>query len=99
MRSRRQPLVWDHNGGFNQASWCYEMRRYATQVLDGVVSDDGFFCIIYTLDREDIERPDGWKDETLWIKANPNLEVSIDLEALHDAAVRAETMQTARSQS
>ena len=99
MRSREQPLMFGiTTAGFNQASWCYEMRRYATQVLDGVVADDGFFCIIYTLDREDIERPDGWKDQTLWIKANPNLEVSIDLEALQDAAVRAETMPTARSQ-
>jgi phage terminase large subunit-like protein len=100
MRSRRQPLMFGiTTAGFNQASWCYELRRYATQVLDGIVKDDSFFCIIYTLDREDVElgdRDGGWWDESLWVKSNPNLGVSIGLEDLQAAAVRAKAMPSAK---
>lgn len=99
MRSRRQPLMFGiTTAGFNQASWCYELRRYATQVLDGIVEDDSFFCIIYTLDREDMDRSDGWLDEALWIKANPNLGVSIEIEDLRAAATRAKAMPSAKGQ-
>lgn len=99
MRSRLQPLIFGiTTAGFSQASWCYELRRYATQVLDGIVEDDAFFCIIYTLDREDIERADGWEDESLWVKANPNLGVSISLEDLRAGAVRARAMPSAKGQ-
>ncbi|NHX34424.1 terminase large subunit, partial [Escherichia coli] len=51
--------------GFNKEGICYELRDYAIKVLTGVVEDDTFFAIIYTLDENDDDF-----DESVWIKAN-----------------------------
>lgn len=59
-----------HSVGFSQSA-------YAKKVSTGDVNDDTFFSIVYTLDEKD-----DWEDEKVWIKANPNLGVSVDLETL-----------------
>lgn len=95
--SRRQPLMFGiTTAGFNQSSYCYQLRDYATKVLDGVIVDDSFFAIIYTLDAEDLEQPDGWLNEDVWIKANPNLGVSVKLDDLRALAVKARAMPSAK---
>lgn len=95
--SRRQPLMFGiTTAGFNQSSYCYQLRDYATKVLDGVIEDDSFFAIIYTLDAEDLEQPDGWLNEDVWIKANPNLHVSVKLDDLRALAVKARAMPSAK---
>ena len=58
--------------GFNLSSFCYEQRSYNIQVLNGLANDDALQAFIYTLDEGD-----DWRDESTWIKANPNLDVSI----------------------
>lgn len=50
---------------------------YAKKVALGDVDDDTFFTAVYTLDDGD-----HWEDEKIWLKANPNLGVSVDLETL-----------------
>lgn len=60
-----------------------EMRRYAQQILDGILEADHFFVLIFSLD-EQIGNPgephyrpaDDDFDETKWIKANPLMEVN-----------------------
>lgn len=85
MGSRRQPMIFGiSTAGFNQASFCYEQRTYTTQILDRVVENDAFFGTIFTLDEDD----DPF-DEKVWIKANPNLGVSVKVDELRDAAKRA----------
>ncbi|MGZ8164087.1 MAG: terminase TerL endonuclease subunit [Methylobacter sp.] len=90
--ARSQPLIWAiTTAGFNKNSICYEVRDYAIKVLSGIVDDDSFFSCIYTLDDGD-----QWQDESNWIKANPNLGVSVSLEYLREQARQAAVMPTAK---
>jgi len=61
------------------------------RVTGGSVVDETLFGMIYTLDTDYADgRPaDEWADETVWIKANPNLGVSVSLEELRSACRRA----------
>ena len=58
--------------GFNLFSFCYSMRQTNIEILHGVKQDDSQFTAIYTLDEGD-----DWEDESVWIKANPNLNVTV----------------------
>jgi phage terminase large subunit-like protein len=70
--SRRQPLIYViTTAGFEKSYPCYEMEQRAKRILDGSEVDDTFFAIIYSLDEDDDP-----SDDSLWIKANPNLGVS-----------------------
>jgi phage terminase large subunit-like protein len=90
--ARSQPLIWAiTTAGFNKNGICYEVRDYAIKVLTGVIDDDSFFAIIYTLNEGD-----DWQDEANWIKANPNLGVSVKLEYLREQARQAAIMPTAK---
>ncbi len=63
--------------GNNTASVGYFQSIYAKKVATGEVDDDSFFSAVYTLDEDDY-----WGDESVWIKANPNLGVSVDIDSL-----------------
>jgi phage terminase large subunit-like protein len=90
--ARRQPLIWAiTTAGFNKNGICYEVRDYAIKVLTGVIDDDAFFAVIYTLDDGD-----DWQDEANWIKANPNLGVSVGMDYLREQARQAAIMPTAK---
>ena len=52
---------------------CYTYRKTMTEVLDGVLTADRTFAIIYTLDD-----PAEVDDPTNWVKANPCLGVSLN---------------------
>lgn len=101
MGSRRQPLLYIiTTAGFDRACACYELREYAIQVLKGSFEDDALFAIIYTLDlpeKEGDEGGDDWLDESVWIKANPNLGVSVKIEDMRDMAREAEVSPSART--
>ena len=60
-------------------------------VRGGSVEDDTFFGLIYTLDDDyaDGRDADNWADESVWIKANPNLGVSVFADELRAAAKKA----------
>jgi phage terminase large subunit-like protein len=73
MGSRRQPmLLIITTAGFNVSCPCHLEHEFAQSVLEGSKSDDQFFCIMYTLDQGD-----DWADSSVWIKANPNIGVSV----------------------
>ena len=80
--SREQPLLYIvTTAGFNMQSACYQERDYAIKVLKGVVDDDTYFAIIFTLDMDEQGNLlDDWKDENTWIKANPNLGVTVSID-------------------
>ena len=89
--SRRQPLILAiTTAGFDRQSLCFQLHDYAEKVNDGVVQDDSFFGIIYSLDEGD-----DWQDERNWIKANPNLEVSKKVDDMRRLAARAKEMPAA----
>lgn len=80
MGSRSQPMTYViTTAGFEKNCPCFEMEERAKRILDGSEVDDTFFAIIYTLDEGD-----DWTDPANWIKANPNLEVSVYLKNLED---------------
>jgi len=86
--ARRQPLIYAiTTAGFNQHGICYEQRDYVTKILEGVIEDDSYFGIIFTLDEDD-----DYFDETNWVKANPNLGVSVKLDDMRDMARKAKEM-------
>ncbi len=86
--SRRQPLmIAITTAGYDRKSLCYQLHDYSEKVASGVVEDDSFFGLIYTLDEGD-----DWEDETNWIKANPNLGVSKNIDDMRRLAARSKEM-------
>lgn len=59
-----------HSVGHSQSS-------YAKKVCLGDVDDSQFFAVVYTLDEGD-----DWEDESVWLKPNPNLGISVDVVTL-----------------
>ncbi len=89
--ARRQPLIWAiTTAGFNRDGICYELREYSVQVLEGLVQDDRWFAFIATIDEGD----DPF-DETIWIKANPNLGISVKLDDLRSLVLKAKQIPAA----
>lgn len=83
--ARRQPLLCViTTAGFNKQSPCYLERDYVIKVLEGTVKDDSYFGIIFTLDEGD-----EWDDESVWIKSNPNLGVSVYLKNMQQKCLQA----------
>ena len=71
--SRLQPLMFNiTTAGSDTSGICYALRTYLVRILKGQIEDDSFFGIIYTLDKGD-----NWTDRSVWLKANPNLNVSV----------------------
>lgn len=68
-------------------SVCWDHHEYVVNMLDGLHDDDAWFGYIAALDEGD-----DWKDEAVWIKANPNLGVSVFVDNLK------KTVKTARNQ-
>jgi len=76
--ARRQPLLFGiTTAGFDRTSICWQLHDYAVKVLDGTIEDDTFFGYICTLDEAD-----DWTDPSAWIKANPNLHVTVKMDDL-----------------
>lgn len=83
--SRRQPLLWCiTTAGSDQTSIWWEKRSYAVKVLDGTTTDDSVFVYIAAPDKGD-----DWRDETLYMKGNPNLGISVKVDALLKAREQA----------
>jgi phage terminase large subunit-like protein len=83
--ARSQPLLAAiTTAGSDRAGICYEQRTYVSKLLDRVQEDDSYFGIIFTIDDGD-----NWADEDVWIKANPNLGISVSLEYLRGKCTKA----------
>jgi phage terminase large subunit-like protein len=86
--ARKQPLIkMITTAGARKDGFCWNMRRYVTEILEGVVQDDSMFGYIATLDEGD----DPF-DESVWPKANPNIGVSVFYEGLRNLAIKAQRM-------
>lgn len=73
MGAREQPIQWTiTTAGFDTASPCYHLRSNGIDVLDGKVTQDEFFVLIYTIDEDD-----DWTSPAALRKANPNMGVSV----------------------
>lgn len=82
---RLQPLMWMiTTAGPNQGGIGFEIHDYAEKILNGVVDDDSFFALIYTVDPGD-----DWTQPDVWEKANPNWGHSVQPDTIKQLAQRA----------
>ena len=85
--NRAQPIIGDFTTAGDDTSQLWqEDYNYATGVARGDFPDETYFSYIFELDEDDDPL-----DESMWIKANPNLGVSIGLEYLREQAAKAAT--------
>ena len=70
--------------GLNLFSFCYNMRATNIEVLHNTKQDDTQFTAIYTLDDGD-----DWTVSDNWIKANPNLNVTVKPQYLREQVQQA----------
>lgn len=75
-RSQPLDLVVTTAGDDNSKLWIEEYE-YATNVVSGVFKDESLFVAIYELDKDDDPA-----DESVLIKANPNVNVSVPMDYL-----------------
>jgi len=92
-KGRRQALiVMITNSGFDRTTVCWHYHEYAQRILQGMFEDDSFFGFVCGLDEGD-----DWKDELVWLKANPNLDVSITRKYLREQVREATGMPSKQS--
>lgn len=89
--ARKNPMSWYiTTAGDDVNGVCYEQRSIVTKILDGIFEADHYFGIIFTLDLGEEGRDgDDPFDESVWVKANPNLGVSVGLKELREYASEA----------
>ncbi len=69
MGARENPLIYIiTTAGFNLKSPCKAAEDSYKDILSGINKDDRTFIMIHQLDEGD-----DWEDESVWIKANPNM--------------------------
>lgn len=84
-RTRRQPLLlYMTTADWVRESPCNTKYEYACKVRDGQLSDPAFLPVIYEAGEKD-----DWTDPAVWAKANPNLGVTVSVEALARECERA----------
>ena len=85
--NRAQPLIGDFTTAGDDTSQLWqEDYDYASGVVGGDFTDETYFSYIFELDENDDPL-----DESLWVKANPNLGVSIGIDYLREQAAKAAT--------
>lgn len=92
IKGRRNALIVEiTNSGFDRTSVCWNHHEYSRKVLEGTVQNEEWFAFVCGLDpcdacrskgkwfpSEDCPDCDDWKTEgPHWLKANPNLGVSL----------------------
>ena len=77
---------------FSKATVYFENRTYLQKILRGDIEDDRWFGVLYTLDDED-----DWMDPDVWIKANPNLGVSLKSDYLQNEVNQAKELKSKRN--
>ena len=102
-KARRRALVFEiTNAGHSKNSVCWEHHQYSLQVLNNLVQNESWFGYVCGLDPCDTcraaghvqpnfecENCDAWRDEIVWQKANPLLDVSITRRYLREQVTEA----------
>lgn len=79
--ARKQPLYFlITTAGTDRQSICYEVHQKAEDVINGKKHDPTFYPVIYG-----IKDNDDWSDEKNWYKANPSLDITVDIDKLRAA--------------
>jgi phage terminase large subunit-like protein len=106
-KGRRNALiVKTTNSGFDRTSVCWNHHEYSRKVLEGSLQNDTWFAFVAGLDpcqacadsgrwfpTDDCADCDSWKDEgPHWLKANPNLGVSLPWQYVRERVAQAKGM-------
>jgi len=85
MTAREQPMIFELSsmGTVREAVFDNEYE-YFEQVINGTIEDETVLPIIYELDK-----PEEWKDEECWYKANPGLGVIKNIKTLREKVNKA----------
>lgn len=87
-KGRRQALIFRiTNSGFDRATVCFAEHEYSQKLVERQLVDDAWFSYVCGLDEGD-----DWTDESVWLKADPNLGVSIPLKYLREQVTLAKGM-------
>ncbi len=85
--ARKNPLSWIvTTAGNNPLCPYYQIRKSAIDVIQNRIENDSLIAFIYTLDDGD-----DWQDESVWIKSNPNLNVTVSIDYIRDRIIQAKT--------
>ena len=79
--ARKQPLYFlITTAGTDRNSICWEVHQKAEDIINGKKNDPTFYPVIYG-----IKDDDDWTDEKNWYKANPSLDITVDIEKIRAA--------------
>ena len=78
---------------FTRATIYYENRDHMIDILKGIADNDRWFGALYELDDGD-----DWTDPKLWVKANPNLGVSLSEEWLQERVMLAQNIKSKKNE-
>jgi phage terminase large subunit-like protein len=93
-KGRTRALIFEiTNSGYDQTTVCFEHHDYSIKVLQGVVENDSWFAYIAALDKDD----EPFDDETCWLKANPNIGVSLTQQYLREQVREAKDIPSKRN--
>lgn len=85
MGMRENPMmIYITTAGFNLSSACKEYRDMCVSILQGNITDDTIFPLIYELDDDDI-----WTEKMTWKKACPSLDITVTSEYMEQQVTRA----------
>lgn len=88
-KGNKEALIFEiTNSGFDKKSVCGQEHDYSIEVVTGVKENDAWFAYVCSCDEGD----DPFEDESCWIKANPNLGVSIQPEYIREQVLEAKGM-------
>lgn len=79
--ARSQPMYFlITTAGNDQNSVCWEVHQKAQDLIDGRKHDSTFYPVIYGADKDD-----DWTDEDVWFKANPSLNITVNIDKVRAA--------------
>jgi phage terminase large subunit-like protein len=85
------------NSGWDRNSICYEHHAASEKILNGDIDNDGWFAFITGIDEADGDPLDPKFNEDNWLKANPNLGVSISKAYLRSVVQDARSVPSRRN--
>lgn len=88
-KGNQEALIFEiTNSGFDKKTVCGQEHDYSVKVAHGEIENDAWFAYICALDEDD----EPFDDEACWLKANPNLGVSIQLQFIREQVAEAKGM-------
>jgi phage terminase large subunit-like protein len=77
--SRNRALIFQITTAGELSGAGHMQYQYACKILDGTLTDDTFFPVVFELDKDAEVR-----EESAWVKANPNIGISVSVEYIRE---------------